>query len=293
MKMEEFYLETNAGKIWGCVYGKEKCGIPMLVVHGGPGFVTMTDTVEDFSEDRPVYFYNQLGSHLSDSAEIKDDYSLEGFIEELAQVREKLKLDEVILMGFSWGTSLICSYLLEKKPTGIKGLILSGPLLSSAMWGKDQRENIERMPRQVKEAIEEGERLSDFSQAYEAATMAYYQKHVCKLSPWPETLNEAFPKLNMDVYMTMWGPSEFTITGKLKDFDIVEQLNQIKVPVLLTCGDMDEASPKTCKDYQLAFENASLAVIPNASHLHQIEQPEIYKQIVNQFLKDSVLKNRI
>ena len=74
--------------------------------------------------------------------------------------------------------------------------------------------------------------------------------------------------------MTLWGPSEFTITGKLLNFDILDRLKQIDIPVLLTCGDMDEASPKTVKDYQISFLNASLAVVPNSSHMHQIEQPE-------------------
>src|SRR6056297_1874119 len=282
--MEEFYLETKAGKIWGCVFGKEEKETPILVVHGGPGFLTMTETVEEFARDRPVYFYNQLGSHNSDKAIDKDKYSLEHFVEELDEVREKLGLKEVILMGFSWGTALICSYIFEKKLKGIKGLILSGPLLSSAMWEKDQKENIKRMPRVVQDAIEKGERNSDFGESYEEAMLAYYKKHLCRIAQWPESLNEAFSKLNMDVYLTMWGPSEFTITGKLKNFDIMDRISEIDIPVLLTCGDMDEASPKTCKDYQLAFENASLAVIPNSSHLHQVEQPEIYKLVVNQFL---------
>src|SRR6056297_55980 len=284
MGVNEIFIETRAGKIWGCVFGKEKEGIPLLVLHGGPGFLTMTETVEDFAEDRPVYFYNQLGSHRSDKALDKEDYTLEHFVEELSDIRKKLGLKEVVLMGFSWGTALICSYMLHKKPEGVKGLILSGPISSSARWGKDQRENIKRMPQVVQEAIEEGESRSDYGEAYESAMMAYYQKHLCRIDPWPETLNETFPKLNMDVYMTMWGPSEFTITGKLKDFDVMDRVSEIDSPVLLTCGDMDEASPKTCKDYQLAFENASLAVIPNASHLHQVEQPEIYKLVVTQFL---------
>ncbi len=284
--MKEFFVETTAGNIWGCVFGKEKNGIPILVVHGGPGFLTMTETIEDFAEDRPVYFYNQLGSYRSDKAVDKEDYTLEHFVKELSEVRKKLGLQEVVLMGFSWGTALICSYMIQEQPTGVKGLILSGPILNADRWGKDQRENIKRMPQEVQTAIEEGERRSDFSEAYEAAMMAYYQKHVCRIEPWPESLNEAFSKLNMDVYMTMWGPSEFTITGKLKDFDVMDKVQTIDVPVLLTCGDMDEASPKTCKDYQLAFDNASLAVIPNSSHLHQVEQPEIYKLVVKQFLQD-------
>jgi hypothetical protein len=43
--VNEFFLETKAGKIWGCVFGKDKKGIPLLVVHGGPGFLAVTETV--------------------------------------------------------------------------------------------------------------------------------------------------------------------------------------------------------------------------------------------------------
>jgi proline iminopeptidase len=91
--------------------------------------------------------------------------------------------------------------------------------------------------------------------------------------------------MNMDVYLTMWGPSEFTITGTLKDVDLLPELAKIKQPVLLTCGDNDEAGVKTVKDYQIAFPNASMAVLPDSSHLHHLERPHLYLRIVRDFLK--------
>ncbi|MDK2951790.1 MAG: L-proline amide hydrolase [Kosmotogales bacterium] len=284
--MEECYIQTPGGRIWSCVYGKKKEKTPLLVVHGGPGFLTMTDTIKDFSSERPVYFYDQLGSGKSDRAKDNNYYSLENFIDELDVVRERLGLNEVITMGFSWGTALICSYFLQKKPTGMKKLILSGPMLSSSMWKRDQRENIKKMPQNIREAIYEGERNSTYGEKYQEAMMEYYRKHVCRMDPWPDSLNVALSKMNEDVYHTMWGPSEFTITGKLKNYDIYNRLEQINVPVLLTCGDMDEAGVKTVKDYQTAFPEAFLAVIPNSAHMHQIEQPEIYKTVVKNFLGD-------
>jgi proline iminopeptidase len=189
-------------------------------------------------------------------------------------------------MGFSWGCGLIASYMLEKKPAGVKALILSAPLLSTSLWDRDQREHITKMPSAMIKAIENGERSGDYTGEYQTAMMAYYNRHVCRLNPWPDSLLEALDGLNMDVYQTMWGPSEFTVTGKLKDFDLYPRLHEITIPVLLTCGDNDEAGVKTLKDFQMAFPQAQMAVIPNASHLHQIEQPQIYKIVVNEFLKN-------
>jgi proline iminopeptidase len=84
----------------------------------------------------------------------------------------------------------------------------------------------------------------------------------------------------------MWGPSEFTITGKLKDFDLTERLAEIKQPVLLTCGDNDEAGVQTVKNFQESFSDARLAVIPRAAHLHQLERPEIFAAIIKDYLRD-------
>jgi pimeloyl-ACP methyl ester carboxylesterase len=100
--MPEGTLETANGKIWYSVYGESQPKTPILVLHGGPGFMSMRDGLGPFWEDRPVYFYDQLGCGNSDRAVNKDFYSVENYVVELAWVRAGLKLDEVYLMGFSW-----------------------------------------------------------------------------------------------------------------------------------------------------------------------------------------------
>jgi len=109
-------------------------------------------------------------------------------------------------------------------------------------------------------------------------------RHVCRLSPWPDCVQTAFSRLNPEVYNSMWGRSEFTISGTLRDLDLVPSLPRLSVPVLLICGDNDEADPRTVNEYQLAFPRADMAVIPNASHLHHLERPELFKAIVGEFL---------
>jgi len=136
--------------------------------------MSLTDVVSDLAVERPVYFYDQLGSGNSDKAADSNDYAVDSFVEELDEVRNRLGLVEVVLMGFSWGCALVVSYVLQKKPSGIIGLILSGPLLSTPLWDKDQRDNIRTMPQDVIDAIEEGEGKQDCGDTYQAARMAYY-----------------------------------------------------------------------------------------------------------------------
>jgi len=283
--MREDLINTTGGKIWYSVYGEDKKSIPLLVLHGGPGFLSMPEVIEELSDQRAVYFYDQLGCGRSERAKDKSFYSAENYVNELTEVRQKLGLEETYLMGFSWGTMLACLYMLEKEPQGVKGLILCGPYLSSPKWYTDQRDNIMSMPDGVRNTIKESERTSNFDGKYNEAVSQYYKKHVCRLDPWPVYLEEAFPKLNMDIYLAMWGPSEFTITGTLKDYNLLPRLKEIKEPVLLTCGDHDEAGVKTVKDYQEAFTNASMAVLPDASHMHHLEKPELFLRTVRNFLR--------
>lgn len=286
MKSSEGKIRTANGSLWYRVHGKEGKKTPILVLHGGPGFLSMDDGLEPLWKDRRVFFYDQLGCGKSDRAADKNFYSVENYVAELAEVRAALKLDDVYLMGFSWGCALACAYLLDARPSGVKGVMLCAPYLSSPAWDADQRRNIARLPKGIREAIEEGEKTGNFGEAYESAMMAYYDRHVCLLKPWPESLQKAFSGLNPDVYNTMWGKSEFTIAGALKDFDLTPRLGEIREPVLLTCGDRDEAGVKTVKDFQQLFPDARMAVIPKASHLHQIERPEIIAAVVGDFLRD-------
>lgn len=284
--MREGLVTTPNGRLWYSVYGEEQAKTPLLAIHGGPGFLSMTDGMEELWRDRPVYFYDQLGCGRSDRAADANFYSVENYVEELKTVRAALGLTEVVLMGFSWGCALTCSYLLAERPAGVRGVALCAPYLSTPAWDADQRQNIILLPPAIRAAIERGEAAGDYGDEYQTAMLAYYERHICALSPWPDSLQAAMGLMNEEVYQAMWGPSEFTITGKLKDFDLTLRLGEIPQPVLLTCGDRDEAGVKTVKDFQLAFPSARMAVIPQAAHLHQLERPAIFTAVVQDFLRD-------
>ena len=284
--MREGFVLTPNWNIWYSVYGEAQTKTPLLAIHGGPGFLSMTDGMEELWRDRPVVFYDQLGCGRSDRAADADFYSVANYVEELKTVRAVLGLTEVVLMGFSWGCALTCAYLLAERPAGVRGVALCAPYLSTPLWDADQRQNITLLPPAIRAAIERGEAAGDYGDEYQAAMLAYYERHICALSPWPDSLQTAMGLMNEEVYHAMWGPSEFTITGKLKDFDLAPCLDKIEQPVLLTCGDRDEAGVKTVKDFQMAFPNARMAVIPQAAHLHQLERPMIFTAVVQDFLRD-------
>jgi proline iminopeptidase len=286
MNVAEQFVSTPAGRIWVGTYGADAPGLPLLVLHGGPGFLSMPREVCDLADERPVIFYDQLGCGRSERPADAGCFSVAHYVEELALLREALDLDRFHILAQSWGAMLAAEYVLRYQPRGLASLVLCGPLLSTPLWERDQRQYVKQLPETSIRIIEEAERLGQFDGAdYHRVTMQYYQRHVCRLDPWPVDLLEALGQMNGEVYTTLWGHSEFTVTGTLKGADLLPRLPEIQQPVLLVCGEHDEAAPATIHAYRNQLPQGEMAVIPNASHCHHLEEPDIFRVIVRTFLR--------
>lgn len=69
--------------------------------------------------------------------------------------------------------------------------------------------------------------------------------------------------------------------------DITSKLGAIDVPTLVIVGDQDPSTPvEMSRDIQKAIPGAQLGVIPQAAHLSNLEQPEVFNAMLGQFLKD-------
>ena len=279
-------ISVRGGNIWYRIEGVDKTKAPLIALHGGPG--TPHDYLEPLvalSDERPVVFYDQLGCGRSDRPDNESLWTVERFVEELHQLKVRLGIVEFHILGQSWGSMLATQYHFTY-PTGIRSLILSGPALSAQRFSQDARKLLTKLPYEVQEAVQKAEASSDYASAdYQEAIEAFYKSFVCRLEPWPDCLNMTIEGMSSSVYEHMWGPSEFTCTGTLKDFDCTNRLSEIKVPVLYTCGRYDEATPETTEFYHTRTPISEITVIEDASHEHHLEKPDEYLSVVRDFLR--------
>ncbi len=283
----EGHIPVTGGQVWYRIVEGEGERVPLLVLHGGPGFShDYLASLADMRDERPVVFYDQLGAGNSDRPSDPSLWTLDRFVEELGQVRQGLGLDEVHILGSSWGSMLATEYMLRHpRAEGVVSLVFAGPALSAPRWEKDVRELLSCLSDESQRIIRECEEAGDYeSEDYERAMMEFNEKHVCRVQPWPDFVQRSFEKMSEDVYGTMWGPSEFTITGTLQDFDRVDQLRRIQAPVLFICGRHDEATPETTEHYHRSLPGSEFYVIEDASHMQHVEQPEEFMARVGQFL---------
>lgn len=286
--MREGKIAVNGGKVWFGIEGEKSKGVPLLSLHGGPGAShDYLLPLAKLSNTRPVVFYDQLGGGDSERPDDKSLWIVDRFVEELHIVRTELGLKSLNLLGQSWGAALAISYLGKYGEEGVKSLILTAPYLDTKLWEKDAAHYLSEMPSTLQNNIRTAENKKEFSSTdYQEAIMEYYKRHICRLDPWPEELNRTFEKINLDVYQYMWGPSEFTVLGTLKEFSVLPILRKLNLPVLFTAGEYDEATPEAVKYFQSITNNSRTKIFPDSSHQHHLEQTDSYLRTVSDFLSE-------
>jgi proline-specific peptidase len=280
---DEGYVEVPGGKVWYRSVGEG--GTPLLCLHGGPGFTHFyLERLEDLADRRRVVFYDQLGCGNSDRPDDASLWTVDRFVDELATVRAALGLDDLHLFGSSWGGMLAMQYVLDRQPP-LRSLLLCGSPASIPRWIQECADLLEAEPDEVRETIRSHEEQGFTAcPEYQAALLGFYRKHVCRLDPWPAGLERSFAEAGYQVYGTMNGPSEFTVVGTLKDWDVTERLGEIRVPTLLVGGRYDECRPEHLQAMQRRIPGSLLAIIEDASHLCFAERPAEFMRVVNDFL---------
>ncbi len=285
LPVEEGFVEVTGGRVWYRKYGSSDA-TPLLLLHGGPGASShYLEPLRALADERPVILYDQLGSGRSERPDDLSLWTVERFMEELAQVREALGLERVHLLGHSWGSMLAADYLLGGAE-GVESLILAGPALSIPRWLEDAAALRAKLPEDVQETLRVHEEAGTIgSEEYQEATGAYYRQYLLRVDPWPPEMDSVLVTWGTQVYEHMWGPTKFYATGTLKEYDRTDRLSEISVPTLFTCGRYDEATPKATEWYQSLVPGSRLVVFEDASHLTMLEQPFVYAQVVRDFLR--------
>lgn len=272
--------------MWYEIVG-EGPGTPLLIVHGGPGAPhDYLNNLSALGGDRPIVFYDQLGCGKSDRPEDTKLWTRERSERELAEVRRALDLRECFILGQSWGTVITVDYLLTK-PKGVHGVILANEALSVPRTAEYMQKLIDALPGNASETIRRSERdgTTD-SPEYKAAVDMFYKRHMCRLDPWPGDLNHTFEGLGAGVYGYMNGPSEFTITGTIKDVDVTGRLHEIKLPTLFITGEFDEVPPYGATEDAARMPSATAIVIPGAAHMSNLDKPDEYLRTVGHWLQE-------
>ena len=296
-KVEEGTLESHGYPIWYRIVGNDSNSgsIPLLCLHGGPGSTwDYLQPFDDLAYDRPIVFYDQLGSGNSAIAGSHDPamWTVELFVREIDDVRAALGLGQCHILGQSWGGMLAMDYLLTR-PAGVTSLTLESSPASMPQWEAEVGRLVSQLPAEVQQTLRAHEAAGTTDDpAYEEATLVFYHRHLCRLVPWPDYVERSFAKLrkNSEVYHVMNGPSEFYVTGTLKNWTVVDRLGEIAVPTLVMSGRYDEATPTIAETVHKGIPGSEWVFFENSSHMCHAEERDRCMKTVAGFLNQAEQK---
>jgi proline iminopeptidase len=176
---------------------------------------------------------------------------------------------------------------LATNPDGIVSLTLASPVISISTWAEDGRELLTTLSDSTREIITTHEAAgTTSSQEYQDASFEFMVKYVFGMEPpFPPELDSAVAGYNHVVYETMWGVSEFSPTGNLKNFDRSGLLSSLQIPVLFTAGRSDEARPETVERFARMVPTAEVRIFENSAHLPMLTERDAYVEVIREFLR--------
>jgi len=293
VKIIDLVTPTDTFKLWTKRIGNNP-KIKLLLLSGGPGIShEYFECMESYlpAEGIEFIYYDQLGTGLSDNPNDSTYWELDRYVEEVETVRKALGLnkDNFFLLGHSWGGILAMQYAL-KYQDNLKGLVISNMMASCIVYGNYAKNKLAKdMDPAVLSELMEIEKIGDFSNPryMELLQPHFYNKHICRLplDQWPEPVTRALGKTNQSLYVTMQGPSEFGISGRLAKWDVLSRLVELEIPILTIGATHDTMDPQYMRYMATLIKDGTYLLCPNGSHMAMWDDQKVYMKGLINFLK--------
>lgn len=280
----EARLAVPGGSIWYRVSGTPK-GTPLVLLHGGPGFSSYyLKPFEDLGDERVLVRYDQLGGGKSDQITDTTMFTISHFVNELDSLRSHLGYASWHVLGHSWGTILALEYY-RAHPEHVASLTFGSAVFDIPAYEQRARQLVKTLSDSAQRAIRKAEAARRYDAPdYLNATNEFYGLYVFR-RPVQADLDSSFATFNEAIYNYMQGPSEFTITGTLKAYDVTAFLPQIAVPALLTVGEFDEVGPELIKQFAAKIPGARFAQLAGSAHITPWDARDESVRLEREFLR--------
>jgi len=250
------------------IYGQ---GTPLVMLHGFTGSMKTWHPFINCWEDSFQLFLIDLPGH--GKTRVNTPRSMEQCSKELKALFEHLNLSSIHLLGYSMGGRTALSFAMYY-PEMVETLVLE----SASPGLKSVGERLKRIEKddQLAKRIE-SEGLTSFVNYWESIPLFKTQKNLSKdaqqvirnerLWQSSEGLAESLRTMGTGSQPSWWN-----------------QLTELKCPVLLLTGKLDEKFILINQQMTKLLPRSEFQIISNAGHAIHVEQPEIIGKIVKEFI---------
>lgn len=239
------YAEVNDIKVYYEVYG---AGEPLLLLHGNGGSIQNFEyQIPELSQHFKVIAVDSRAQGKSTDSDQEITFAL--MASDMSALIDKLKLGSVYVVGWSDGGNIGLELALAH-PTQVKKLVTFGANYT--------HENFWAPPDNITMDPDDPRLLK---------TTQLLKKYKRGMDQLPPTVRKKLDEL-MEKYPNL----------------TVEQLKEIKVPVLVAVGDRDAINIDHTISLFKSLPHSQLFIVPGASHLVPVEQPGFVNGEVINFL---------
>lgn len=260
-------------------------GIPVLMVHGGPGGGCNEQDRRFCDADRyRIVLFDQRGAGRSTPHASLAVNTTQYLVDDIEKIRRLLHIEQWLLMGGSWGSTLSLVYA-QSHPERVLGLILRGVYLcrkqdidwfyqhgASRIFPDYWEDFVAPIPRRERDNIMAAyhRRLGSENEEIQmeaAQAWAKWDSRCATLSPSPEVIgrfenpDHAFAVARL--------ASHYFVNGMfLGPNQIIADSHRLQdIPGILVHGRYDmECAPDNAVALQQAWPRAKLVIVPDAGH---------------------------
>jgi proline iminopeptidase len=292
LQQEGFISSTDDVKLFYQVMGSGSDTI--VVLHGGPGLDIgyLAPDLDPLAESHVLIFYDQRGAGKSTLISDSLSVSINKHIDDLEAVRQFFNLNEMKLLGHSWGALLAAQYV-SRYQQNVSKIVFSSPapIRRNPYW-QQANPTITRWMDSATLAKVRDLNRARFDTTIDARTS-------CEAF-WKIFINGYFGEpLDTATINSMQGSfcsgSSASIRNGMKinpyvlaslgNWDWRNDFGHLNVPVLIITGNSDINPSEVMQEWHQAFPNSKLILIDGAGHYPQVEKPLIYFENVRAFLR--------
>ncbi|MHA1560591.1 MAG: alpha/beta fold hydrolase [Promethearchaeota archaeon] len=287
----ELFIKINDIKHWCKIAGIEHNTTPLIIIHGGPGGhnYTFERTIGPLLEKfTTIIYYEQRGCGRSEGPEDKEAYSIPILISDLAELCNKLKLEKIIPLGFSFGGQLALEFALAY-PNLVEKIVVQAP---SEFYDNNRNYYVQLFG---------FEQIAEGNDKNKIKKIINTQKKIIEkwVEIWDsvdiETVNKFLFRNNESANKVRksWRESGLENSGlmfkalkkKRNEIRLMERVSQIKAPTLIMTGLYDRnVGIELSRDFACKIPNSKLVIFEKSAHFPDIEEPEKYAKIVKEFI---------